>query len=113
MTITERILYKITESGLKPAEIADKTGIDRASFTRWKNKDYKPSLDAIIALSQFFNISTDWLLTGKEVFNSLPKNQSDNDLQELLDLYSQLDPIKQAEFKGELKGYLKAKNGSS
>lgn len=65
MTITERIWLKINELGLKPAEISDKTGIDRASFTRWKNKDYKPSLDAIIVLSQFFNVSTDWLLTGE------------------------------------------------
>lgn len=66
MTVTERIWMKINECGIKPAEIADKTGIDRASFTRWKKKDYRPSIDAIVVLSQFFGVSTDWLLTGEQ-----------------------------------------------
>lgn len=65
MSVNERIFSKINELGLKFSDVADKTGIDRASFTRWKNEKYKPSLDAIVALSQFFNVSTDWLLTGK------------------------------------------------
>ncbi len=103
MSVNERIFSKINELGLKFSDVADKTGIDRASFTRWKNEKYKPSLDAIVALSQFFNVSTDWLLTGKSNSCHLSPDQ-----QELLDLYNQLDPIKQAEFKGELKGYLKA-----
>lgn len=71
MSVNERIFNKINELGLKFSDVADKTGIDRASFTRWKNEKYKPSLDAIIALSQFFNVSTDWLLTGKSPSNNI------------------------------------------
>jgi transcriptional regulator with XRE-family HTH domain len=66
MTVSERIMSLVKSSGLTITEIASKTHIDKASFTRWKNKNYKPSIDAIVALSQFFCVSSHWLLTGEE-----------------------------------------------
>jgi transcriptional regulator with XRE-family HTH domain len=66
MTVTERILELIYERRLKFSEISEKTGIDKASFTRWKNKDYKPSIDAIMTLAYFFDVSADYLLFGEE-----------------------------------------------
>lgn len=69
----------------------------------WKKENFKN--DSIAKICIKFNVSADYLIFGKENQNNLSPNQ-----QELIDLYNQLDPIKQAEFKGELKGYLKAKN---
>ncbi len=68
----------------------------------WKKENFKN--DSIAKICIKFNVSADYLIFGKENQNNLSTDQ-----QELLDLYNQLDPIKQAEFKGELKGYLKAK----
>lgn len=89
MTITDRIWLIINNSGLKAAEIAEKTGIDKSSFTRWKNRDYKPSLDAIIALSQFFDISTDYILLGK--VDTLSKSDALSiDEENLMNIYRKL-----------------------
>lgn len=71
----------------------------------WKKENFKN--DSISKICIKFNVSADYLIFGKENQNNLSPDQ-----QELLDLYNQLDPIKQAEFKGELKGYLKAKNNN-
>lgn len=94
-------------NGTSPTAVTEFLGMSRGSMSNWK-KGTTPNGDIIVRFAEHFNISTDYFLLGKEISNKLS-----NDQQELLDLYSQLDPIKQAEFKGELKGYLKAKNSSS
>ncbi len=69
MSITERINSLMQERNLKPSEVADSIGISRSNLTRWKNKEYVPSSEHIIALSQYFGITTDWILTGMGEMN--------------------------------------------
>lgn len=66
MTINERIMLLMKNSGMKASSISKLAHIDKASFTRWKNNSYKPSIESIIVLSQFFHVSCDYLLTGKD-----------------------------------------------
>ena len=85
-------------------------------FSDWKSGKLKsPSFDKIYRISLYLGLSLDNLIinesTSKQKFE-YHQNSFSPDQQELLDLYNQLDPIKQAEFKGELKGYLKAKNNN-
>lgn len=89
-----------------PTAVTEFLGMSRGSMSNWK-KGTTPNGDIIVRFAEHFNVSTDYFLLGKENQNNLSTDQ-----QELLDLYNQLDPIKQAEFKGELKGYLKAKNNN-
>lgn len=69
MTVIDRIFHKINENNLKIVDVSKATGIEQSSFTRWKKGNYSPSIDAIIVLSQFFGVSTDYLLLGKEECN--------------------------------------------
>lgn len=108
MNIVDRILFLIDKNNINAKKLTCDLELSSSAITDWKKGKGRPSIDAIIKISKYFNVTSDWLLTGEDEILSLPTDQ-----QELLDLYSQLDPIKQAEFKGELKGYLKAKNGSS
>ena len=95
-----------TLNNTSPTAVTEFLGMSRGSMSNWK-KGTTPNGDIIVRFAEHFNVSTDYFLLGKENQNNLSSDQ-----QELLDLYNQLDPIKQAEFKGELKGYLKAKNNN-
>ncbi len=70
-TIGERIrflrqvIHKVTQQ-----ELADATGISRGNLSNYEKDRFKPASDAILAISNYFNVSTDWLLTGKESLNS-------------------------------------------
>lgn len=64
-TIGERIrflrqvIHKITQQ-----ELADATGISRGNLSNYEKDRFKPASDAILAIANYFNVSTDWLLTG-------------------------------------------------
>lgn len=70
-TIGERIrflrqvIHKVTQQ-----ELADATGISRGNLSNYEKDRFKPASDAILAIASYFNVSTDWLLTGKESLNS-------------------------------------------
>lgn len=95
MTINERILLKIKESGLTSDEIKQATGIDKSTISRWKGGQYKPSIDAVVALSQLLNISSDYFLFGKTDFTE--QKNIDNDInisideQNLIDIYRDIN----------------------
>ena len=95
MTINERIFEKINESGLSITEITQQTNIQKSTISRWKDGKYKPSIDAIVALSQLLNVSSDYLLFGieNEHNNSTTSNQETSltfDEKNLLNTYREL-----------------------
>ena len=94
MTINERILLKIKESGLTSEEIKQKSGIDKSTISRWRGGHYKPSIDAIVALSQLLDVSSDYLLFGSSSSN-IEKSDLENsisvDEQNLIDIYRDID----------------------
>ncbi|HWR43388.1 LexA family transcriptional regulator [Sporomusa sp.] len=63
-SFTERLIYLIKESGASHTTIFEKTGISTGNLSSYRSGRVKPSFDAIVALSDFFNVSTDWLLKG-------------------------------------------------
>lgn len=71
--------------------VCAKLGLSTAAATHWKNGAI-PKGDILLKLAQYFNVTTDYLLTGKE-----PQNQSETDLTddeiELLSTYRKL-PLK-------------------
>ena len=128
MNTIERILLLINKHNITAKKLTNDLELSNSAITDWKKGKGRPSIDAIIKISKYFNVTSDWLLTGEKNLTQLDnliinestskqkfeyhQNSFSPDQQELLDLYNQLDPIKQAEFKGELKGYLKAKNNN-
>ena len=47
-------------------------GVTKQSVSNWENENIMPSVDMLIKLSQFFNVSTDYLLglTEKHALNT-------------------------------------------
>ena len=50
------------EKELSQAQLAKKVNIKQANISRWENKIQDPSIDYIIALAEFFGVTTDYLL---------------------------------------------------
>lgn len=61
----ERILELMKHKGITAKKLTDDLEISNSTITDWKKGKGRPSIDAIIKLSEYFNVTTDYLLTGK------------------------------------------------
>ena len=50
------------EKGLSQNKLAKLTGLTQVSISLWESKKKNPSIDAVIILAKFFNVTTDYLL---------------------------------------------------
>lgn len=51
---------------VKPSDVSKATGISTATFTSWKQGKYTPKQDKLQLIADFFNVSVDYIMTGKE-----------------------------------------------
>lgn len=87
-TFQQRFLQAKEQSGLRWIDIANRSGLDKASISQYKNGVHIPEPDALYRLANTLNVSMEWL-TSAEV--------SPND-SEILNHYHQLNDLGQAEF---------------
>lgn len=104
----ERILTLIEHSGLSDAAFSQQVSIGNGIIGKWRSGKQKPSLDAVIKIAAYFNVSIDYLVYGKQATEQSPTTSLSEADAEWLNLIYQLPPEKQYEFRGELIGYLKA-----
>ena len=64
--LADRIALIMTQKGLKASEIADATGITRPVMSRYLANRTGISAENLITLSQYLNVSPDWLLNGSD-----------------------------------------------
>ena len=76
MEINERIFFLLDKQGKTAKELGDFIKVNPSSISGWKNE----------GISEFFNVSIEYLFTGHEANSLLDKDQ-----QELVDTYCQLD----------------------
>lgn len=48
--------------GLSQVQLAKKLGVTKQTISNWENGNILPSIDMIIKISEFFRLSTDYLL---------------------------------------------------
>lgn len=97
MTISQRVFYLLDKQGKKQNELAEYTGIPTSTVSAWNKRGTNPAADTISTLADFFKVSTDYLLTGKE--KSSPAIDLKSDEQELLHIYKGLSDISRAKVK--------------
>ena len=67
---TKDIIYELrNKAGLSQEELAQMIFVSRQAVSRWETGETMPSIDALRALSQVFNVSVDELLGSYEVEN--------------------------------------------
>lgn len=67
MNIADRIQNLRKQKGISQEELADKVGVSRQAVSKWESEQSVPDLDKVIILSEYFGVTTDYLLKGIEV----------------------------------------------
>ena len=66
MNIADRIQSLRKQKGMSQIELADAIGVSRQAVSKWESEQAIPDLDKIIAMSEIFGTTTDYLLKGIE-----------------------------------------------
>lgn len=66
MNIADRIQQLRKKKGISQEELADRIGISRQAVSKWESGQTMPDLEKVILLSEYFEVTTDYLLKGVE-----------------------------------------------
>lgn len=66
MNIADRIQHLRKSKGILQEELADKIGVSRQSVSKWESEQATPEIEKVILLSNYFEVTTDYLLKGIE-----------------------------------------------
>ncbi len=67
MNISEKILNLRKANNLTQEELAEQLNVSRQSISKWESEQAIPEVDKLIALSEFFKVSTDYLLKPSQI----------------------------------------------
>lgn len=79
--LSDRLVILRINAHYSQEKIAEKLNMDSKAYGKYEQGKNLPSLDTVIALADMFNVSTDYILTGKEhsVFERLSSILSNYD----------------------------------
>jgi len=100
-TLGERLTYLRNKANLSAAQVIKKTNV--VNLGRYEKDERKPSIDSLLSIAQFYKVTTDWLLVGKEPL----KNELDQDEAELIKYFNKLTTREKYILLGELKNQTK------
>lgn len=66
MNIADRIQHLRKTKGISQEELADKLGVSRQAISKWESEQSSPDIEKVIIMSEFFEVTTDYLLKGIE-----------------------------------------------
>ncbi len=93
MNIAEKIVLLRKKEGISQEELANKLNTSRQAVSKWENNQSTPDLEKLVALSKYFNVTTDYLLTDSTETsinnNSQCESKSNIELQELKSLVTE------------------------
>ena len=72
---TEKLRQAMYEKRCKPADVAKGTGISPAVLSRYLSGRNKPSSDNILTVSQYLNVTPEWLLSSSDAPESTKKSR--------------------------------------
>lgn len=62
MTLNENIRQLRLARNLSQVDLAKALGVTKQSISNWENNNIQPSIDMLIRVSDFFSVSTDFIL---------------------------------------------------
>lgn len=80
----------LKERNVSRKELCSAIGVTNSNITGWKNGDYAPSIDVVIQIAHYFNVSTDYLL-GVSEKKIAPIVTTEGELQDRLNQLSDVD----------------------
>lgn len=62
IVVGKRIRQARVLAGLTQEQLAEKIGVSRTAIVRWESAETEPTLEHLISLTKFLNVSADYLL---------------------------------------------------
>ena len=59
---SEKIKNLRKDFGISQVELASKLGVTKQCVSNWENDNILPSIDMLVKIAKYFNVSTDYLL---------------------------------------------------
>lgn len=66
MNLADRIQSLRKAKGISQEELAEQVGVSRQAVSKWESGQSTPDLEKIVIMSEFFEVTTDYLLKGTE-----------------------------------------------
>ena len=70
MNLADRIQQLRKRKGISQEELADRIGVSRQAVSKWESGQTSPDLEKIVLLSDYFEVTTDYLLKGTQIASS-------------------------------------------
>ncbi len=86
MTVADKILKMRKEQGLSQEAFAEKLGVSRQSVSKWESGAAVPDTEKILAVSELFGVSTDYLLKDEEAETPAPVEEREDAFMDEKDL---------------------------
>ncbi|MCD8341729.1 MAG: helix-turn-helix domain-containing protein [Clostridiales bacterium] len=77
MNLADRIQTLRKEKGISQEELAEQAGVSRQAVSKWESGQSTPELEKLVLLSDYFGVTTDYLLKGTEPVPSAPEKRAD------------------------------------
>ena len=55
-----------SERNVTPYRVSKETGVTTATLTSWKQGKYEPKKEKLMKIAEYFDVSLEYLMTGKE-----------------------------------------------
>ncbi|MEK4877663.1 MULTISPECIES: helix-turn-helix domain-containing protein [Paenibacillus] len=104
-TIYERIEYLIKQKGLTKKSFCEQLNISTGNMGDWKRGKTTPGTHKLIEIGDFFHVSLDWLILGKDIPDTVRESGVDYDLSGVQLSESRVDELLPAE-KNFIKEYI-------
>lgn len=79
MSLGKRIKFLREEKDVRQEDIGNILNVSKSAVSQWENDLRTPDMDVVIKLSDFFNVSTDYLLGQTDIKNTDDGVQHVND----------------------------------
>ncbi len=100
--------YKLTQG-----ELAEILGLKSTAISNYESKRNEPSFDKLIALSEYFDVSCDYLLGVSDAYLPISGEVLDKDIFDFFQLYQRLDKEKSKDAKNYIQYLLYIQEKSS
>lgn len=66
MTFSERLANARKERGFTQSDVAEKLNVSFQAVSLWERGETTPEIDKLVDIASLYQVSLDWLLTGKQ-----------------------------------------------
>lgn len=92
MDIYERLKFLCNEKGVSVSKMEIDNGFPKGNSNKWRKS--VPSADKLLKLSEYFGVSTDYILTGEQDELSKDKLHSDPEIAEMVNTVARIPEAK-------------------